>query len=109
MANNRSVRTREPKNEKPTPKKKVVSPTKRTNHHRKPRSAGGKGKREGNISSVRHVDHVAYHRLFGPGLPEVIASIINEIWIDPEYELVVRKRRHPVTKNTNHRSVPPKK
>jgi hypothetical protein len=42
---------------------------------------------------VRHVDHVAYHRLFGPGLPHVIADIINEIWIDPEYELVVRRRK----------------
>ena len=75
---------------------------KRTRHHRRPRSAGGNSKK-GNISNVRQVDHVAFHRLFGPGLPHVIAEIINEIWIDPEFELVVRKRKTPLKENTTFR------
>jgi hypothetical protein len=84
---------------------------KRTRHHRKPRSAGGNSKK-GNISNVREVDHVAFHRLFGPGLPHVIAEIINTIWIDPEYELVVRKRKNPLKENAVFRpprQAPPKK
>ena len=72
---------------------------KRNKHHRKPRCAGGKGNHQ-NISDVRMLDHAAYHHLFGPGLPEEIAAIINEIWIDPEYELVVRKRRRKPVRKT---------
>lgn len=66
----------------------------RNRHHRKPRSAKGDND-PSNISSVRIKDHIAYHRLFGPGLPQVVADILNEIWIDPNYMLVVRKRRKP--------------
>jgi len=82
--------------------RRKVSKDKRTRHHRKPRCAGGKNETP-NISYVRHVDHVSFHRLFGPGLPHVIAEIINAIWIDPEYELVVRKRKPPPKNNTVHR------
>lgn len=68
------------------------SERKRDRHHRKPRSMGGRSDRQ-NISSVRPNMHRAYHTLFGPGDPEVIARILNAIWIDPKYELVVRERR----------------
>jgi hypothetical protein len=84
-------------------KTKHVSPSKRTKHHRKPICAGGNGKSP-NLSYVRHADHVAFHRLFGPGLPQVIVAIINDIWIDPDYELVVRRRKKPLTANSRFRT-----
>lgn len=89
-------------------KPRRVEPNKRTAHHRKPTCAGGT-RQKPNVSHVRYVDHVAFHRLFGPGLPEVIAATINAIWIDPEYELVVRKRRVPLTENCRFRTSHPKK
>jgi len=63
----------------------------RDRHHRKPRCMGGLGNSR-NISNVRTDMHRAYHKLFGHGDPFVIIRILNEIWIDPEYELVVRKK-----------------
>lgn len=75
----------------------------RSRHHRKPRSMGGSGKAS-NISNVRIEDHQAYHRLFGPGSPWVVAQILNDIWIDPAYELVVQKRfKKPRTKQKRTR------
>jgi hypothetical protein len=72
---------------------KIDVPTgKRSRHHRKPQSMGG-GDEPANISNVRDEDHRAYHRLFGPGSPWVVARILNDIWVDPEYELVVHKRQ----------------
>jgi hypothetical protein len=70
---------------------KLVLQNKRDRHHRKARSLGGTNIRS-NISKVRTADHQAFHRLFGPGLVQNIAEILNAIWIDPDYELVFRKR-----------------
>ena len=67
----------------------------RTKHHRRPVSAGGTNEWD-NISPVRKKFHDAFHLLFGPGLPEVVAETLNEIYLDPEYELVVRKRKVPL-------------
>lgn len=63
----------------------------RDRHHRKARCIGGGGNAR-NISNVRTDLHRAYHKLFGHGDPEVIVRILNTIWIDPKYELVVRER-----------------
>ena len=85
------ARQREANKNPPTPLRKVVSPDKQTRHHRRPRSAGG-GNEKRNISSVRHSDHVAYHKLFGPGLPGVVTSTLNEVWIDPDVVVVAMKK-----------------
>ena len=60
-------------------------------HHRKPRSLGG-GNDERNISKVNRDKHDAWHLLFKNHPPERIAIIINNVWIDPEYEFVVFRR-----------------
>jgi len=60
-------------------------------HHRKPRSIGGSGQSR-NISMVPQYKHVAWHQLFCNYTAEQIAGIINEVWIDPDFELVVRRR-----------------
>ena len=87
----RRNRSRETSKPKQTPKGKRVAPNKRTHHHRKPRSAGG-DRNNGNISTVEHRFHEAYHRLFGPGLPHSVAEQLNEIWIDPDYVMIAMKR-----------------
>lgn len=60
-------------------------------HHRKPRSLGGGNDKE-NISVVCRDKHDAWHRLFKNHPPERIALIINNVWLDPEFEFVVRKK-----------------
>ena len=60
-------------------------------HHRKPRSLGGTDKRE-NLSTVYVNEHVAWHKLFGNNDVTTIARIINTVWLDPDYEFVVRRR-----------------
>jgi len=60
-------------------------------HHRVPRSRGGNGK-AANISMVCRDKHAAYHLLFQNYLPEQVAAILNEVWIDPTKELIVKKR-----------------
>jgi len=61
-------------------------------HHRCPRSLEGRSNPE-NISIVPIKEHQAWHLLFKNRPPEVIAGIINKRWIDPEWEMVVRKRK----------------
>jgi len=60
-------------------------------HHRKPKSLGGNGYPR-NISTVNATDHMAWHRLFKNGTPYEIATKINEVWLDPDYILVVQRR-----------------
>jgi hypothetical protein len=60
-------------------------------HHRKPRSLGGKHGEE-NISLVCSRKHEAWHLLFSNHTPEHIAIIINNVWLDPHYEFIVRKK-----------------
>jgi len=62
-------------------------------HHRKSKANKGKSNKE-NISIVCQCKHMAWHRLFNGRLTVLeIAKIINETWIDGDYELVVRRRR----------------
>lgn len=60
-------------------------------HHRKPRSIGGENE-ERNISRVSTLEHRAWHSLFHNFTPEKICEIINEVWIDPDYEVLCRKK-----------------
>lgn len=60
-------------------------------HHRKPQSRGGSDD-ESNISIVPVRAHVAFHGLFSNLSPEAIAQVLSERWIDPDYELIARKK-----------------
>jgi hypothetical protein len=64
-------------------------------HHRLPRSQGGTGHAR-NISIVCPQKHAAYHRLFQNYLPPQVAAILNEVWIDLDWELVAVRRKHHV-------------
>lgn len=60
-------------------------------HHRKCISRGGTDS-ESNISIVPVKFHVAYH-LFASNLsPEGLAKILTERYIDPDYEMIARKK-----------------
>lgn len=61
-------------------------------HHRKPQSRGGDDSAR-NISVVNQVHHQAWHVLFANMHPDFIATIINQIWLDPDYEFIVRQRK----------------
>jgi hypothetical protein len=61
-------------------------------HHRRPRSQGG-GNEPENISVVNRDKHDAWHFLFKNYNPEQIAIIINNVWLDPRYKFVVKKRK----------------
>jgi len=65
-------------------------------HHRKPKSKGGT-KRPANISKVRQTQHRAWHTLFANYSPAEIVAIINAIWLDPDFYLILRytKGRKP--------------
>ena len=60
-------------------------------HHRKCRSNGGNSERR-NISNVSQNEHRAYHTLFANKDAYGIAKTLNEIWIDPSFQLVVTKK-----------------
>ena len=60
-------------------------------HHRKPRSIGGTNEHR-NISRVPVHKHRAWHLLFSNFSPEIIAEIISEVWLDPDYKLVAVRR-----------------
>ena len=63
-------------------------------HHRKPKSRRGRNN-DKNISVVNAKCHRSYHQLFGNLLPHEITSVLNDVWIDPDFYLVCmpRKRR----------------
>lgn len=64
-----------------------------TTHHRRPRSRGGKNNEE-NLVRVNAKQHDSWHRLFSNLNPFYIAKIINNIWIDYRYGMVVVRRKH---------------
>ena len=91
-----------------------LGPGKKTEHHRKPQSLGGKRIKR-NISIVPHIEHKAWHRLFD-NLPaelipralakalemqaawntlfgnkpiEEVIETINKVWIDPDFQLTL--------------------
>ena len=69
-------------------------------HHRRAKINGGSGEMSsGNMIRVCTVKHRAYHILFGTKQATNIAAelnrlayILNETWIDPEYELIAIKK-----------------
>jgi len=62
-------------------------------HHRKPKKHGGSGRiSSGNMIEVDVLKHRAYHLLFGTKNPEQVAAILTKIWIDPDYELIARRK-----------------
>lgn len=60
-------------------------------HHRRPISRSGTDD-ESNISIVPTKVHDAFHVIFQNHSPEGIAKILSERWIDPEWELIARKK-----------------
>ena len=60
-------------------------------HHRKPRSLKG-GNEDRNLSIVDEKKHQAWHTLFANYIPEKICDEINKYWIDPDYEVLCRKK-----------------
>jgi cbb3-type cytochrome oxidase cytochrome c subunit len=62
-----------------------------TFHHRKPKSLGGMRTPE-NLILLPDKKHDAWHLLFVNYPPEQIAAEINAKYIDPEYEIIVRKK-----------------
>lgn len=61
-------------------------------HHRRPRSKGGDDSPE-NVIVVNYDKHKAWHLLFGTLHPEMIVTLINEIWLDPAYKVVLKERK----------------
>lgn len=65
-------------------------------HHKKARINGGSGHyNSGNMVEVRIDHHRAFHMLFETKSVPEIARILNETWIDPEWELIARKKEKP--------------
>lgn len=62
-----------------------------TRHHRKPKCLKGSS-HDSNISLVGKKRHRAYHALFQHGNPHQVAKELNEVWIDPEFKLIVVRR-----------------
>jgi len=60
-------------------------------HHRKARSLGGTNHPD-NISVVPERKHAAYHLLFNEGNIAHVVKVLNSTWIDPEYELVIKRK-----------------
>jgi len=71
-------------------KRKENYPTK---HHRKCRSNGGNSEAR-NISIVSNKQHEAWHTLFENKDPYEIVTIINRVWIDPDFEFVCIPRHN---------------
>lgn len=62
-----------------------------SDHHRQCRSNGGKTTKE-NLSKVSELQHRAFHTLFLNKDTYGIAQFLNEVWIDPRFELVVKSK-----------------
>lgn len=60
-------------------------------HHRRPKALGGRNDRR-NISFVRENLHRAWHLLFDGCDPTGVAHIITTYWLDPEWEMIARKK-----------------
>ena len=63
-----------------------------TLHHRKPTSIGGSKRDRRNHSYIQHIKHCAWHTLFSNHTAETIIRMINEKYIDPDYEIICKKR-----------------
>jgi hypothetical protein len=61
-------------------------------HHRKSRAQKGKNNKR-NISWLPKELHVAWHTIFNGHLtPPEIAEIITELFLDPSWKLIARRR-----------------
>ena len=60
-------------------------------HHRVPRSRGGRDTPENTILVERRY-HLAYHMLFQNMLPNEVARLLNDVYIDPDVALVAVPR-----------------
>lgn len=60
-------------------------------HHRRPICLSGTDA-ENNLSIVPMRQHDAFHLIFTDTSPEAIARVLSKVWIDPDYELVARKK-----------------
>ena len=63
----------------------------KTRHHRVQRCRGGSNN-DDNISLVTKTKHRAYHTLFKNMTVHQIANELSEVWIDPQYEIIVQKK-----------------
>ena len=63
-------------------------------HHRLPKSLGGKRNSE-NISRVKRKQHEAWHILFGNMTAFQIAEVINGVWLDPNFKFHLIQRSNP--------------
>lgn len=62
-------------------------------HHRRCKSNGGHNG-PNNISIVERVKHNAFHTLFGNKTTEEITEVLNRVWINPNYMLIVKEKDH---------------
>lgn len=78
--------------------------SKRTKHHRHPKSRidsyEGNINEPSNISMVRNSDHVHFHAIFGNMLPREIAAMLTDAWICRKWYMVAvpRKKKKPKPK-----------
>lgn len=68
-------------------KKKVGYST----HHRRPVVLGGTNESR-NLSLLPKDKHRAWHILFSTSPPAHIVALINRLYLDPDYELVLKRR-----------------
>lgn len=71
-------------------------------HHRKPRSRGGNNSVTNTIV-IRQSEHRAYHALFGNMLPNELAAMLTDTFIDPDYYLVAVPRKRKRAKKRRSR------
>jgi hypothetical protein len=60
-------------------------------HHRKCKSNGGTYAKR-NISKVKPTEHQAFHILFKNLDTYGIVKLLNEVWIDPDFKLIIFKK-----------------
>ena len=77
-------------------RKKVRASEGKNWHHRKAKVNSGSGKiSSGNMIEVDVLRHQAFHFLFQTKTAVQIAEHLTRIWIDPEWELIARKKEKP--------------
>jgi len=62
-----------------------------TLHHRKPRNCGGKNDKR-NLSWIPRQAHQSWHNCFGTHSAQTICFMINQKYLDPDYEFICVKK-----------------
>ena len=70
-----------------------------TRHHRLPSSIGGSDDPK-NISMISETKHQAWHTLFQNKTAIEICKEINDLYLDPAFELVIVKRLRSKNRGT---------